>query len=120
MSCQNFVNEIVALSEGMQVSHRETVEYFSPNEPPVTALFAAIGDRIAKDFDGTSADVNQRVFGLIEDAMAGESIQLMTAVATGLIEALATQKDRNEGLWLRISPMLGTRSLYHAKAWLES
>lgn len=120
VSCQKFVDQFVALSEGMRISIRDTVEYFAPNEPPVTALFEALGDRIAKDFDSTSEDVNQQVFRLIEDAMTSGDSHLVTAVATGLIEAIATETARNEGLWQRISPMLGERSLHHAKAWLAS
>ncbi len=119
-SCQEFVNQIVKLSEGMQISIRETEEYFAPNEPPVTAVFEALGDRIAGDFDCTSLDVNLQVFRLIEDAMVSGDSHLVTAVATGLIEAIATETARNEGLWQRISPMLGERSLHHAKAWLAS
>lgn len=120
VSCQEFVSQIVGLSEGMKISIRETVEYFAPNDPPVTALFEALGDRIAEDFDSTSVDVNQQVFRLIEDAMGSGDSHLVTAVATGLIEAIVTQTARNEGLWSRISPMLGERSLHHAKAWLAS
>jgi len=120
LSCQKFVDQIVALSEGMQISNRETVDYFAPNEPPVTTLFGALGERIAEDFDSASMVVNQQVFRLIEDAMTSGDSHLVTAVATGLIEAIATETARNEGLWQRISPMLGERSLHHAKAWLAS
>ncbi len=120
VSCQEFVSQIVRLSEGMKTSLHETLEYFAPNEPPVTALFEALGDRIAEDFDSASLDVNQQVFHLIEEAMGSGDSHLVTAVATGLIEAIVTRTARSEGLWLRIFPMLGERSLHHAKAWMAS
>lgn len=120
ISCRKFVDQIIALSDGMQASSDETLDYFAPNDPPVTTLFAALGDRIAEDFDSTSVDVNQQIFRLIEEAMCSSDYHLVTAVATGLIEAIVTQTARNEGLWLRISSMFGERSLHHAKAWLAS
>jgi hypothetical protein len=120
VNCQKFVNQISTLSAGMQISIRKSVEYFAPNEPPVTTLFEALGDRIAEDFDSASAHVNQQIFLLIEDAMRSGDSHLVTAVATGLIEAIVTQAVRNDGLWARISPLLGEQSLSHANAWLAS
>jgi len=117
-SCRSFIDQIVALSTEMQTSIRETEEYFSPDEAPITALFAALGDRIAEDFDSTDLDVNQQLFRLIEGAMLSGDESLVTAVATGLIEAMVSVAVKKKGLWKRISLMLGTRSLHHAQAWM--
>lgn len=118
VSCQEFVDSLVSLSEGLQVSLRETMEYWRPDEPPVTILFAALGHQIAEDFDVVGADVNQRVFRLVEEAMGSGDIGLVTAVATGLIEAITAEAAHKEGLWPRIAPMLGELSRRHAEAWL--
>lgn len=118
--CQEFIDSLIALSHGLRAAWRETVEYWKPDEPPITTLFAAFGHRIAEDFDNVGADANRRVFLLIEKAMGSGHTELVTAVATGLIEALVAQAAQREGLWQRMSPSLGPLSLHHANAWLAT
>ena len=118
--CREFVDTLIEQTEGLQVAYREAVEYWEPDESPVTTLFAALGGQIAEDFDRTGTEVNQQIFRLIEAAMVGGDRNLVTAVATGLIEAIIARAWRQEGLWLRILPMLGDLSRKHAEAWLAT
>lgn len=117
-SCKNFVNLLTQLSPGLEATQRETLSDWLPDDPPITTMFAALGDRIADDFDRVSQQVNQQIFNLLETAMESGDIALVTAVATGLIEALVSRAAQVEGLWLRMRPFLGFRSLLHAQAWL--
>ena len=117
-SCREFVDALIEHAAGLQATYRETIEYWEPDEPPVTTLFAALGDRIAEDFDSIETNVNRCTFCLVETAMANGDSKLATAVATGLIEAIISRAWRQEGLWPRISPMLGDLSRKHANAWL--
>lgn len=119
MGCEDFIGLLVVASGGVKGVYQEVLGEWQPEEPPVTTLFAAIGDRIAEDFVSVSDDANRRMFSLIEQAMKSGDQRLVTAVATGLIEALVTRAVQTEGLWEQISPLLGGRSLHHAKAWLE-
>lgn len=116
--CTDFINLLVITSSRLQASYQEVLDDWQPEEPPVTTLFAALGDRIAEDFSSVDIDVNRRIFSLIEKAMESDNQELVSAVATGLIEALATQIARQENLWERVSPFLGPRSRLHAEAWL--
>jgi hypothetical protein len=50
--------------------------------------------------------------------MESRDQKLVTAVATGLIEALVTRAARTEGLWEQMALFLGPRSRHHAEAWL--
>ncbi len=120
MRCEDFLGSLAAISVGVRATHQEVLDEWSPEEPPVTTLFAALGDRIAEDFDNADGNTNRQVFSLIEEAMEGGDSGLVTAVATGLIEALVTRTARDEGLWKRMTPFLGTKSLHHAEAWLTS
>lgn len=116
-SCHEFVDALAKCSVPLQAALRETVEDWRPDEPPVTVLFAALGDRIAERFDEEGIEVNQTLLRLVESAMNSGDTNLVTAVATGLIEGLLAKAWRKEGLWSRISPMLGERSRRHADAW---
>jgi hypothetical protein len=120
MGCEDFVSLLVAASGGLQATYREVLDEWRPEEPPVTTLFAALGDRIAEDFGRAGVDTNRRMFSLIEQAMESSDRGLVTAVATGLIEALVTRAVRSEGLWKEMAPLLGPRSLHHAEAWLAA
>jgi len=118
--CEEFAGLLAAASSGVRAAYQDVLDEWRPEEPPVTTLFAALGDRIAEDFDSAGVDINRQIFSLIEDAMESGDQGLVTAVATGLIEALVTRAVRSEGLWKRMAPLLGPRALHHAEAWLAA
>lgn len=117
-SCREFIDALIQHSSEMRVACRETFDYWSPDEPPVTTLFAELGDRIAEDFETVTSDANSAIFQLIEVAMTSGDDQLVTAVATGLIEAIAARMSDEERMRQRILPMFGEQSRKHADAWL--
>ncbi|OAI23998.1 hypothetical protein A1351_18505 [Methylosinus sp. R-45379] len=119
MGREELLGALVAASGGVQAAYEEILDAWGSEEPPVTTLLAALGYRIAEDFDSTDVDANRRLFSLIEQAMESGDNGLRTVVATGLIEALAVRAVQTEGLWKRMAPLLGPRSLYHAEAWLS-
>lgn len=115
---EDFVALLAITSAGIQSAYQEVLEDWEPEEPPVTTLFAALGDRIAEDYVSTDIETNRCIFSLIEQAMESSDQYLVTAVATGLIEALVTSAFRSEGLWNQIAPLLGPRTLRHAESWI--
>lgn len=118
--CEEFAGLLAAASGGVKAAHQEVLDDWRPEEPPVTTVFAALGYRIAEEFDSADGDTNRRIFSLIEEAMESDDQSLATAVATGLIEALVTRAVQNESLWKRMAPLLGPLSLHHAEAWLAA
>ncbi|MBQ0746322.1 MAG: hypothetical protein KBT82_06635 [Marinobacter sp.] len=117
-SCREFIDALIQISTEMQAAYQETSDYWSPDEPPVTTLFAALGDRIAENFQKEKADINHRIFQLIEAAMTSDDDNLVTAVATGLIEALIARVSQEEPMRRRILSVLGEQSRKHAEIWL--
>ncbi|KAA5918991.1 hypothetical protein F1536_29020 [Achromobacter xylosoxidans] len=107
------------VSDRAQTAYRDVIDEWQPEEPPVTELFAALGYQIAEDFRCADTDANLRTFSLIEKAMESGDQELITAVATGIIEALVTRAAQVEGLWAQVAPVLGRRSLHHAESWLS-
>lgn len=117
--CREFIDALVGQSPALRSAYQETVDYWQPDEPPVTTLFAALGVRIAETFDDVGMDRHRQTFRLIEAAMTSGDDQLVTAVATGLLEGMIGATEQQVGLWPRIAPMFGERSRQHAEAWLS-
>ena len=97
----------------------DMVSEWATEDPPVTILFAAVGYEVAESFDSNDEAVNRSLFSLIEQGMDSVDPMLGVAVATGLIEGMATRAAQVDGLWARITPQLGPKSLNHANAWLS-
>ena len=117
-SCSEFINKLVGLSVGLQETYNETVNYWSPEEPPITIAFGDLGCRIADDFEQFNEDVASRIFSLIETAMTHGDDALVTAVATGLIEAVVGRAGAQGRGLPRILRAFGELSRIHAEAWL--
>lgn len=117
-ACQDFIKAVVNLSPAVRATVLDTRRYWAPDEPPLTILFGEIGARIADDFDSSEVGNARQIFALIESAMASNNEQLITAVATGLIEGLVSRVDLQTEKWQRIRQAFGTLSRRHAEAWL--
>lgn len=118
--CEDFIGLLAAASDSVQAEYQRVLDEWQPEEPPVTTLFAAIGDRIVEDFVSADVYANRRMFSLIEQALESGDQSLVTAVATGLIEAMVTRAAQSEGIWEKIALLLGPRSRRHAEAWLAT
>ena len=118
MDHEVFLGSLIDASSGIRAAYQEVQDEWLPEEPPITRLYAALGYRIAEEFPSADVATNRHIFSLIEEAMEKGDRNLMVAVATGLIEALATRSSQIENLWQQIEPHLGPRSLHHAEAWL--
>ncbi|MCH8500240.1 MAG: hypothetical protein LAT63_17365 [Marinobacter sp.] len=115
-SCKLFVDSLLARSNALSAAYAELNEYWLPDEPPLTSLFAALGDRIAEEL-GQGKDVDDSIFDLIERAMVSGDEILILAVATGLIEAMVARAGSSDDEWERIVAWLGEASRSHAEAW---
>jgi hypothetical protein len=116
---QKFINSIICKNSALQETHQESLEYWHPDEPPITTLFAALGDRIASDFEVTDQEVRNQMFSLIESAMGSDNQKLVTAVATGLIEGMISKIISQEGNLQQLIQQLGRLSRKHAEAWIS-
>ena len=119
-SCSEFIGLLIATSGEVEKAYKEVIEEWSPEEPPITTLFACLGDRIVECLRSTDAEINRRLFELIEQAMDSGTELLKTAVATGLIESLVTQAWKDSVLLKEILILMGPRSRKYAEAWLAA
>lgn len=115
-TCKIFVDSLVAQSSALAAAYAEVNEYWEPDEPPLTSLFAALGEQIAEELDKGN-EVKRSVFDLIEHAMMSGDESLVIAVATGLIEAMVARAGSSEDAWECIAAGLGEASRRHAEAW---
>lgn len=116
-TCVQFIKKLMKTSNFLQSIGQETFEYWEPDPPPVTILFAAVGKELARRFDSMENESKEIAFEFIEEGMNSNDNALTTAVATGIIEALISESSRHEGLWPRIELQLGSISKRHAEGW---
>jgi hypothetical protein len=115
--CVQFIDEITKKFDGLQNAVNEINEYWKPDQAPVTIIFAAIGKELVRQFDSIKNEKKLEVFQCIEDGINSSDINLRTAVATGIIEALVSESTENEDLWLRIEQQLGVSSKHYVLSW---
>lgn len=117
-SCVNFVMQLIDISPDFSVVYERVVNEWLPEDPPITTLFSALGNKMARDFSKESPENYKKWFSLIENGMSGEDEVLLVAVATGLLESLVT-KAVELNIWSSINSSLGKQSRNHAEAWLS-
>lgn len=116
---EKFLADILALSPALAEAHKDTIDYWCPERPPVIIAYAEVGERLADEFDTMDVEMRSSVFNLIESGMKSEDNELGTAIATGLIEGLIGRAAR-KGNWPHVRAVLGPLSLSHADAWHQS
>lgn len=82
------LDRLSRLSPFIAEARNETIDYWSPDEPPITVAFAEIGHAIVDKIDELDSDAQQAAFQMIEEGISSDDEQLSTAVATGLIEGI--------------------------------
>ncbi|RYF31150.1 MAG: hypothetical protein EOO23_03415 [Comamonadaceae bacterium] len=115
-----FIEKLMQTSQFLKNIGKTTKEYWEPDLPPVTILFAAFGNELVRRFDVMETESKDIAFRLIEEGMNSQNIVLKTAVATGMIEALVSKACEDAELWSRIEGQLGSLSKKHAKEWLNA
>ncbi|HEV2695902.1 MAG TPA: hypothetical protein VG347_23635 [Verrucomicrobiae bacterium] len=86
--------------------------------PPVTIIFAEVGEAIVENFATIHGEARKKIFILIENGMTSSNLGVKTAVATGLVEAMVAGADKKPDLWVEFKKLFGAASLKHAEAWL--
>lgn len=115
-SCEVFIDSLVVSSPALEAAYDDVKAYWEPDEPPTTTLFAALGEGIAEEL-GKGNEVSRSVSDQIEQAMRSDDENLVTAVATGLIESMVAWAGSSEDAWKLIANWLGEVSKRHAEAW---
>lgn len=115
---RNLVSDIPVLNEKLN----RCFEYWENGAPPVmappvTIAFGDVGDAIVENLTTFSAEVRQKLFASIESGVTSPDVDLSTAMATGLVEALVSRSDRVPGSWEELESLLGPASKDHALWW---
>jgi hypothetical protein len=95
----------------------KTLEYWEPDEPPITIMFGAIGRAIGENLANFSEEIKRGLRSTIERGMEDQDQRIQDAVATGLIEALMVTLESEQGSWRSAREILGPESMKHAEGW---
>lgn len=113
----SFILEITACLSGLSTAHQAIIDYWAPDNPPVTVALGELGSRIVDDFNSVDRATNEAIFKKIEEALAQGDIS--TAVATGMIEGIVG-RAAHVNIWDKVQPLFGKLSASHAAAWAHS
>lgn len=113
---REFIEKMCLLSPRLVDAHKETIDWWKPDVPPVTIAFGDIGQRIVDDLSATDAATNDAIFRLIEEGMTSDDDELGRAVATGLIEAMVG-RAAHLGILDQVRTHFGKLSRSHADWW---
>jgi hypothetical protein len=116
--CANFIVRLTEIAPSLLAAYNDTLDYWKPEEPPLTTAYGELGDKIVDDFDSFSPDIREAVMSLIEEGMSSDDELLGIAVATGLIEAMVGRASRSQGGVQRVLSQFGPLSRSHAEAWI--
>jgi hypothetical protein len=116
---EQFVEILMCQSDDLHRVGVSAYDYWNPEQPPTTLLFTDFGIEIARQFSTMSNNTKKAIFQHIEEGMTSNNTLLITAIATGLIEALISESEQHEGLWATIEPYLGMFSKRYAENWLS-
>jgi len=111
-----FLDGLSRISPVIAEARDATIDYWSPDEPPITIAFAEIGHAIVDEIDAFDSAAQQAMFQMIEVGISSDDEQLSTAVATGLIEGMVGRANRR-GNFPEFLAKLGPNSRSHAVAW---
>lgn len=111
-----FLNDFAGISPAISRARDETIDYWAPDEPPITVAFAEVGHALVEEIDVLDNSALEAAFLMIETAISCENEQLSTAVATGLIEGMVGRATQR-GNYSKILTMLRPNSWSHAQVW---
>lgn len=114
-TCKDFVAALTKI-ESLRLARDEAVEDWG-EEIPTTLLFGKLGKSVAARFDEYSTEDRTYIFDIIEQGMRAENVDLKTFVATGLLESLYAQANRDGALLMRMEAQLGNVSRAYLKDW---
>jgi hypothetical protein len=89
----------------------------SPDMETPVLWMSSVGHAVAATLPTLSPEAQRAVLGVVERGMTSGGELLRTALATGLLEALAHDMDRAVVSRELVAPLLGRRSRAYLDAW---
>ncbi len=108
---------LAGLSKFLDDALNSVFKDWEPELPPITIAFESLGKAIAQNILSVPESTQEKIFSKIEDLMSSADQASSNAVATGLIEALLVETDKQDELWKKIEPLLGIESKKYVYEW---
>lgn len=107
------IEDFSKIASSMSSSFKTMINEWSPEIPPLTIMFAAMGNSFIDKFNENDSEENQKVFSAVETMLTGENEELNIGASTGFLEAIATKP----GFDKTVKAMLGKESRSFLKSW---
>lgn len=94
-------------------------ELWGGEDVPFLFLCGEIGRTFINSFDLLSANEKTYIFTAIETGIRSEDEELSTAIATGLLEAMLINAEKNPLILSRVDALLGKESKRYLDGWIK-
>jgi hypothetical protein len=112
-----FVEKLAAITPAIGDALEADGEQRTPDMEMPVLWMSSVGHAVAAVLPALPAATRVAVLDVVEGGMASGSEPLRTAVATGLLEALAHDMDRARVPRDLVAPLLGAQSRAYLDAW---
>jgi hypothetical protein len=107
------IEEFSRITLSMQSAFNEVIDDWSPELPPLTILFSAIGDSFIDEFSSLESQQKEAVFDAVEAMLKGNDEELNIGASTGFLESIASKPSFSKSA----KTMLGEESRSFLRAW---
>jgi hypothetical protein len=116
---EKFQVRLLEIVPELDAAHAEVTVDWIPEHPPPTLWMIDMGEALAEHWEKISDDRMRQVFALVEEALTTGSEFLGNAVATGMLEALASEVSGGRLPQALLDAKMGPAASAYMKAWDE-
>lgn len=113
------VERLVRTAPNLRVEFESLVKEWSPEEPPLTVMFAELGRGLCRHAPVASDAELIEICAAIEDLILRGEETVQNAVATGLLEAMLAESSTGSFDMSILAGFLGAESKAYCRAWDE-
>lgn len=120
ISYPHFIKLLINNYEIFKNKYDEDLDFWSPEQPPLTLLFSSLGNEFISGFEKINPDHYDEIFLDIEKyILMDDENDVSNAVATGFLEGIVNLSGPNKKNWDAIESKLLNASKKYAHSWLN-
>jgi len=90
---------------------------WSPDVPPTTIVFAALGRCLSSECEAISLEENKSIWACVEDLLVSGNEEVKNGIATGFVEAVLGDVSSGRLKADTFAGLLGEETVKYCKAW---
>lgn len=116
----SFIKLLINNYENFKNKYDEDLDFWSPEQPPLTLLFSSLGNEFISNFEKINKSHYDEIFLDIEKyLLMNDENEVSNAVATGFLEGIVNLSGPYKNNWGLIEPRLLNSSKKYAHTWFN-